>query len=194
MTTAPTSAPDPVLTLLDAERAHFLAQVARIPVARQARRPAPDRWSVAEIVEHVARIDLGVAKLLAVRTAEPRTASAEELADAALTPEKVARVRSRAERFEAPDRVCPTGTLTPEAALARLADARAALKAAYASADPAVLDGAVYPHPVIGPLTVRGWFLLAAHHDARHAQQVEELAELAPDGAPDVSPDVARHR
>jgi hypothetical protein len=64
--------PTPVLTLLDAERAHFLAQVARIPTARQAERLAPERWSVVEIVEHVARVDRGVAKLLAIRSAEPR--------------------------------------------------------------------------------------------------------------------------
>jgi hypothetical protein len=174
-----TPAPDAVLALLATERAHFLAQVARIPVARQAQRPTPDRWSVAEIVEHVARIDLGVAKILAVHSATPRTATADELAAAQLTSDKIARVRSRAERFEAPDRVRPSGTLAPEAALTQLAGARAALQAAYAAADPAVLDGAVHPHPVIGPLTLRGWFALAAHHDARHAQQLAELADLA---------------
>lgn len=175
--TPPTTAPEPVLTLLDAERAHFLAQVARIPVARQAQRPMPERWSVAEIVEHVSRIDLGVAKILALRSAEPRTATPEQLAAAELTPEKIARVRSRAERFEAPDRVRPTGMLAPEAALAQLGSARESLRAAYAAADPAVLDGTVHPHPVIGPLTLRGWFALAAHHDARHAEQIAELAE-----------------
>lgn len=174
---SPDASADAVLALLDAERAHFLAQVARIPVARQSGRPAPDEWSVVEIVEHVARVDRGVARILALRGAEPRTATAQELAAAALTPDKVARVRSRAERFEAPERVRPTGALDPEAALAQLADARAALKAAYAAADPAVLDGAVHEHPVIGPLTLRGWFGMAAHHDARHAQQVAERAD-----------------
>jgi hypothetical protein len=168
-------APDSVLTLLDAERAHFLAQVARIPTARQAERFAPERWSVVEIVEHVARVDRGVAKLLAIRSAERRLATPAELSAAALTPEKIARVRSRAERFEAPERVRPTGTLAPETAFAQLAEARAALTAAYVAADPAVLDGAVHPHPVIGPLTRRGWLQLAAHHDARHAQQIAEL-------------------
>ena len=167
---------DPVLALMDAERANFLAEVARVPTERQARRATPDRWSVAEIVEHVARIDFGVAKILAMHVAQPRPVAPEVLAAAQLTPEKVARVRDRAERIEAPDRVRPTGELTPEAALAQLAQAREALKAVYVSADPAVLDGAVHAHPVIGPLTLRGWFQLAAHHDARHAQQIAELA------------------
>ncbi|GLC24937.1 DinB family protein [Roseisolibacter agri] len=180
--TQPTTTSDPVLALMDAERASFLAEVARVPAARQAERTAPDRWSVAEIVEHVARIDFGVARILGMHAAQPRPATPEVLAAAQLTPEKVARVRSRAERIEAPDRVRPTGELAPEAALAQLAQAREALKAVYVSADPAVLDGVVHEHPVIGLLTLRGWFQLAAHHDARHAQQVAELAtELARD-------------
>lgn len=185
--TSPTAA-DAVIALLDEERANFLAQVARVPVARQAQRPSPDRWSVAEIVEHVARIDAGVAKILALRGAEPLTATAEQLAAAELTPERVARVRSRAERLEAPERVRPTGTVAPEAALAQLTSARAALRAAYAAADPAVLDGAVHPHPILGPLTLRAWFLLAAHHDARHAQQIAEIADMMHRATLEVAP------
>jgi hypothetical protein len=174
--TVPGPARDSLLTLLETERVHFLAQVARVPIERQAERPAPDRWSVAEIVEHVARVDRGVAKLLALHSAAPRPVPSAEGAAAVLTAEKIARVRSRTERFEAPERVRPTGALAPDAALAHLAEARAALTAAYVAAAPAVLDGAVHPHPVIGPLTLRGWLQLAAHHDARHAQQVAELA------------------
>ncbi len=171
---------DPMLALLDAERANLLAQVARIPVTRHAERSAPGCWSVTDIVEHLARIDRGVARLLALRSTEPLTATAEELAAARMTPEKVARVRDRAERIEAPERVRPTGALTPEVALAQLTDARAALKAAYVAADPAILDGAVHAHPVVGLLTLRAWLLLTAHHDARHAQQIAELADAKP--------------
>lgn len=165
-----------LISLLDRERADFLAQVALVPVERRSQRPAPERWSVAEIVEHVARIDTGVAKLLALKSGEPPTATPEQLAEGCLTPERAARVRSRDERITAPERVRPTGTLSSEEALAQLAQARAALRAAFLAADPAVLDGAVYPHPIIGLLTLRAWVELLAHHDARHAQQVAELA------------------
>ena len=180
-----TETADPVLALLDRDRASFLSQLARVPAESRALRPAPDRWSALEVVEHVARIDRRVAMLVAVRTAEPRPAAADALAAAVLTPEKVARVRDRAERFVAPERVRPTGALAPAAVLEELTEARAALVAAYVEADPAVLDGTVHPHPVIGPLTLRSWFALAAHHDARHAQQLAEIAGAfaAPAGA-----------
>jgi hypothetical protein len=166
-----------VLALLDRERAAFLAQVSRVPGPRQAERPGPDRWSVAEIVEHVARIDTGVAKALAVKSAEPLSATPGQLAEARMTPGKAARIRGRDERVEAPERVRPTGTLSPEAALEQLAQARAALKAAFLATDATALDGVVHPHILIGPLTLRAWVEFAAHHDARHAEQVAELAE-----------------
>jgi hypothetical protein len=33
--------------------------------------------------------------------------------------------------------------------------------------------------PLIGPITVRGWVELVAHHDARHALQIAEIAAQA---------------
>lgn len=166
-----------VIVLLDQERAGFLAQVSRVPAARQTERPRPDRWSVAEIVEHMARIDTGVARVLAAKSVEPATATPEELARGRMTPAMAARIRSREERVEAPDRVRPSGTLTPDAALAMLAQARAALRDAVLAADPAVLESRMHPHVVIGPMTLRAWVEFAAHHDARHAQQVAEVAD-----------------
>jgi hypothetical protein len=177
MTTAGTDATDMILALLDRERRAFLAEVDRVPAARRGERPSPDVWSVVDVIEHVWRVDIGVTRILALRTREPVAASAEELAAAQLTPEKIGWVRGRAERVTAPDRVQPTATLSFDEALAQLTSARDALVAAYRGADAALLDGAIFPHPFVGPLTVRGWFELTAHHEARHARQIAELAE-----------------
>jgi len=36
-------------------------------------------------------------------------------------------------------------------------------------------------HPVLGRLTLRGWFEFVAHHEARHAEQIAEIVgALAP--------------
>jgi hypothetical protein len=138
---------------------------------------------VAEILEHVARVDGGVVKIMAIRAAEPLTATSEELEHARLTVQRVGWVRNRETRVQAPDRVLPSGTLSIESALEQLATTRAALRAAYLSANPAVLDGAIHPHPFLGPITVRGWVELAAHHDARHVRQVAEIAAAWADAA-----------
>jgi hypothetical protein len=174
MATAPDS--DPLVALLDRERAAFLAAVARVPAARRPDRPAPDRWSALEVAEHVARVDGGVARLIAMKAAEPPLPP-EQCEEARLSPGRAEAVRARAERIEAPERVRPAGGLPEAAVLARMEEARAALVAAYRAADPAVLDGHTWPHPLFGPITLRGWVELAAHHDARHARQLDEIAE-----------------
>lgn len=164
-----------ILALLARERSGFLAAVARVSAGPHSAGATPGRWSLAEIVEHVARVDRGIARLLVLRAAQPQPADAAEIADARMTPRKVALLRDRAERMEAPDRVRPKGVSLDEA-LALLGTAREELLAAYREADPATLDGQLFPHLLLGPLTLRGWVELAAHHDARHAQQVAELA------------------
>jgi hypothetical protein len=181
-----TTATDDLRSLLARDRAALLAEAERVPRARWAERPAPDRWSIVEILEHVARIDTGVAKLLALRAADPRPAPPDELEAARLTPRRVALVRAPSQRFEAPERVRPTGAVAPDDAVEHLARARAALVAAYEAADPATLDGSVHAHPFLGPITLRGWVELSAHHDARHARQLAALADAwgaGPSGA-----------
>ena len=166
-----------LFSLLDRERANFLAQFERVPVARRADRPGADAWSAVEIAEHVARVEAGVARLLTSRATVPLTATPAELADAQLTAAKIATVRTRDVKLSAPERTHPTGTLAPGMAIAQLAAAHDGLRETFGATADAVLDGAVHPHPFIGLLTLRAWVALVAHHDARHAQQLSEVAD-----------------
>ena len=166
----------PVLELLDAERAALLASVSRIPASLRARRPAPERWSVAEVLEHLARVERGVAKLLTLRGQE-ETPAAVALGEAQLDATRIARLRNRSERIEAPSRIQPEGAFGPAEALQALADSRTALRAAIQAAHAAAFDGVTHSHPVLGVLTLRGWACFVAHHEARHAAQVDEIAE-----------------
>lgn len=177
---APASA-DPVLALLARERAALLDAVASVPPERRDACPDPARWSVAQVLEHLARVERGVHRLLQLRLAEPAPADAAQLAEARANGARLVLVRDRGRRIEAPERVCPRDGLEAAAALARLADERGALETAYAAADDALLDGSVYPHPVFGLLTLRDWTAFVAHHEARHAAQIAELG--APDDA-----------
>ena len=165
-----------VITLLDAERRHFLDAVESVPMARRGFRRSPDTWSVNDIVEHVAQLDVVVTKLIVLCASDQLTATPDEIAAARLDPARRAAVRDRTRKLEAPERVRPRGNVAPEDVLAHLAGARAALKDAYAAADPALLDTGIRDHPFLGPLTISGWVELLSHHDARHAMQIAELA------------------
>ena len=164
-----------VRRLLEAERANLLERVGRVPEAARAKQPAPGRWSVVDVLEHLARVETGVAKLLTVRGKE-RPAAPADTAGAQLTPERIASVRDRGARIEAPERIRPAGGVSYAEALRKLWEARGAFLAAVDAADPEALDEQVYPHPVLGPLTLRGWVEFVAHHEARHADQVAEIA------------------
>ena len=171
----PAGATDTIIQRLDTDRAALLAIANSIPAERCTERPRPECWSIAEVLEHVANVDTGVARMIARGATQPLTATAAELEAARLSQERASWVRNRETRVQAPERVRPTGRLTMEQALGRLAEGREGLKQAYLAADPAVLDGAVFPHPILGSITVRGWVELTAHHDARHAKQIAEI-------------------
>jgi len=173
--TQPTDSVPALLALLTVEREQLLALFAAIPAEQRARANSTGGWSAAQIVEHVARVEGNVARVIDKGAALPHTATVEEQQAGLLTATRIRWVRDRTTKVEAPERVRPAEGLSPDEALAQLHVSRAALLEAFTGADPAVLDGILFPHPFIGPLTLRAWVELVAHHDARHAEQLSEL-------------------
>lgn len=174
--------PEALLALLETERARLLAEVARVPEALRAHELVPGAWSVAQVVEHVSRVDGGVAKLIGMAcagTLRAPNADPSAIVRAPMPARMEALVRDRSNRLEAPERVRPSDGLSPEAAMAQLMAVREGLIDAFRNAPPAVLDEAAFPHPYFGPLTLRVWVELSAYHDARHAHQLSELADAA---------------
>jgi hypothetical protein len=174
--TQPVSSREEIEELLARERAGFMAQFGRVAEARRAVRPAAGGWSAAEVVEHVARVEAGVAKMLQKGATMPLTTTAEAAA-AQITPRKIAIVRDRSAKVEAPARTHPEGDVTGATAITALLRSREAMLAAFHETDARVLDGITFPHPFVGPLTLRAWVELIAHHDARHAAQIAEIAD-----------------
>lgn len=178
------------IELLAAERAALAAAVARVPTELQSRALAPGRWSIVEVVEHLTRVETGVARLLLKRGRPGETGplpQGKSLADLQLTPERIAHLRDRAHRIEAPERVRPSGTAEPAAAWRALEAARGELLRAFAAADPDALDNAVHDHAILGPMVLRDWVTFVAHHEARHCAQVAEIADALVASESDVS-------
>jgi len=179
--TQPTTSAAMLLALLHYERANLLTQFESIPealrVVSSGNGESESGWSAAQIIEHCARVEGNVARMIAKGPEMPRTATDDELQAAVLTERTIGWVRERTTKVEAPERVRPTGTLNADASMAQLQASRAALLEAFATADNAVLDGVAFPHPFLGPLTLRSWVELTAHHDARHAAQMAELVK-----------------
>ncbi|HUQ47727.1 MAG TPA: DinB family protein [Gemmatimonadaceae bacterium] len=167
-----------ILARLQAEREGLVLRLSGIPTASRNRRPSPNRWSVAEVLEHLVRLETGLTKLLTLRGQQPPAPETPAPGESSrMTPALGRLVRDRSKHIEAPERVLPAGAMTADEALPQLQSARGGMLAAFATANADALDQLTHPHPVFGPLTLRSWVALAADHEARHAEQISEIAE-----------------
>lgn len=136
-------------------------------------KPAPDRWSVAECLEHVILVEnriLGRISELAQGPADTSKRSAFEGRDDSLAQI----IAGRVDRFPAPEMLYPSGRwpldrLLPEFQAAR---GRSLDLAARMDAD---LRRRFFPHPVYGDLDSYQWLLLIPAHGERHRAQAEEV-------------------
>ena len=168
-----------VFVLLDESRDALRAAVARVPAEARPRRPAADRWSVNEVIEHLALVE--------ARFAAQVSAAIDQARAAGLGPERDPRVpldatlrrrlADRTERRQAPEGAVPTGTLDEQAARAALERAYETFRTALIDADGLALGTVYAEHRRWGPLTAYQWAEVLAGHAKRHAQQIAEVAE-----------------
>lgn len=141
--------------------------------------PAPGRWSVAEVLEHLALVESSIAKLIAKRGAEGREAGVgpETQTRTVLYTLDSARVLDRREPTTAHERVSPRGgLLDADAAWAALTKAQAGVREAVIGVDGLALGEITYPHRTLGTLDLYQWITFTATHEMRHIAQIREIA------------------
>lgn len=175
------SAPDPHLSaderarlvdMLEASRSATEALAAQAMGDRWAEKPAEDRWSVGEVIEHLAlaeeRLFGMVHAALGSEPAADWTTVAGQGIDGLVT-----MVQDRSQKFQAPDELSPTGEAGRADVLARYAAARVkTLDFVRATQLP------VKQHTATGPpgtMNVHQWLALVAAHNLRHNKQIEEV-------------------
>lgn len=163
---------------LDRARTDLRAAVDSVPADRRQERPGADRWSVAEVLEHLSLVEARIAAMLAraIEAAKAAGVAAETSRTSVLTQLDAARVANRGQRFTAAENAAPTGRIDADAAWIRLGETRAALEAALRSGDGLALETITEPHRRLGPLNVYQWVIFAGGHESRHAEQIREIA------------------
>jgi hypothetical protein len=163
---------------IDRTRTRLLSAVEGLSEEQQAFSPAPDRWSVAELVEHLSIVEGNV-----VRVLDKLLGKAEESGEAPVTPDVFDPVsieefveRARVVKYEAPERIRPVGLPLADS-LSRLKDSRAALHALRPRVECADGRALRFPHPAWGPLDLYQWLLFVGAHEDRHLAQIEALKE-----------------
>lgn len=163
----------------DAQRNDLLSAVSPLPLERWTEHPAAGRWSVVELFEHLYRVEHSCARVIAKAVAGAREAghSMETDTHSMLGTLDAFGLRDRTRRLDAPERVVPTGTWTPEEAREKLAASHEELHEAIRAGDGLALGSIYQTHARLGDIDLYRWILFVAEHEARHVQQAVEIAE-----------------
>ena len=167
--------PEKQLFLIDhlAESARAFAQsVSTVDPIHWAKRPAPDRWSVSEIAEHVLIIDTRVAHLTSTLDEWPE--ENYDLENSARKDQLILSIaEDRSTRIEAPEQVRPSGALTSTEFSERFPSVQGQLTNVIKS-NAGLLRGRFKAHPFLKKLDGYQWLLVCSCHRRRHLHQAEE--------------------
>jgi hypothetical protein len=168
-----------LLSHLEENRAALHAAVDTVPSSLRETRPATDRWSVAEVLEHLGRVEEQLTRLLAAKLAEARMTGTlgPERESGRITDSLDRLVLDRRRRITAGDRVLPRGEMDAATALATLDKTLADLRELVVSHDGLSLGAVSHPHPTLGVLDAYQWVTFIGSHEARHAAQIREIGQ-----------------
>jgi hypothetical protein len=167
-----------VLTRLDHARATLRGAIDAIPPAMQRQRPAPDRWSAAEVLEHLTLVEriFGGRIVKAIDEARAAGLSTEAHPRAPLPDPVERRMADRVNKRQAPETAHPSGAIDVATGWATLEGHHATLRAALTGCDGLALSQVTLDHPFFGTMTVYQWVELMAAHEGRHTEQIKEIA------------------
>ena len=168
-----------LLNHLEDNRAALHAALEAVPSSLPETHPAADRWSVAEVLEHLGRVEEQLTRLLAAKLAEARLTGAlgPERESGPIADSLGDLLLDRRRRITAGDRVLPRGEMDAATALATLDRTRTKLRDLVLSHDGLSLGAVSHPHPAFGALDGYQWFAFIGSHEARHAAQIREIGE-----------------
>jgi hypothetical protein len=170
---------DQLVDYVTLQRMALLDAVFTVPESRRDQQVPTGIWSIAEVLEHLHRVESGIARLLARTIERGRDKIPPEQETGSLLDRLDAYELLRRDRhMQAPDQVSPRGQYTAAQGLAALAASREALLTAVRSGDGLALGELTFAHPLLGSLDLYQWILFVGQHEARHAEQIAEIGRV----------------
>jgi len=162
------------LKSLQATHDAFLQSISGLSEKQWTFKPAPDRWSVAEVSEHITVSESTLFGLVQKTVAGPATP--DKRSEVKVTDEQILQmVPDRSHKAQAPEFLQPTGRWATRDELTKtFEDARKAT-IDYVKTTPDDLRDHFEAHPKLGPMDAYQWILLISAHSERHTKQIEEV-------------------
>jgi uncharacterized damage-inducible protein DinB len=163
------------LKSLQATHDKFLQSIAGLSEKQWTFKPGPDRWSVAEVAEHITVSEstiLGlIQKQVMASPAAPEKREQVKGKDEMI----LQRMPDRSHKAQAPEILRPTGRWPTEADLTKTFEESRKVTMDYVRTTNDDLRDHFFDHPVFGTMDGYQWLLLLTSHSARHTAQIEEV-------------------
>lgn len=160
------------LALLESSKKGVLAATKGLSEAQWNFKPAPDKWSIAECMEHIAAAEDFIRGNITENVMKAPAAPDRDIAkiDAGI----LTGVPDRTTKFQAPEPIKPTNRFgSPDAAIKHFVESRA--KTEEYLKNTADLRGHAVDSPVGGKWDAYEFILLIGAHSERHTKQIEEV-------------------
>jgi hypothetical protein len=142
-------------------------------------RPDGEKWSIQEIVEHIATVYEGTGRICAKLVSGAKACG--KVGDGNINLSQGFGEKSHViagMKVEAPERVHPTGNIPVEASITKIRETELFFDTLRADLESFDLSEHTYPHPFFGQTTAAEWLVLAGGHAERHTKQIEALKQL----------------
>lgn len=155
-------------------RDNLLRATGGLSPAQMQFKPAADRWSVAECLEHIITVENRVFEGISSAVAQPAADASKRSAYDGRDDELVQTVTDRTSRRQAPEAVRPSSRWAHDQLIREFLAARERTLGFAASTDCDPRQH-FFPHRAFGELDCYQWLLLLAGHGDRHRAQIEEV-------------------
>lgn len=158
-------------------RQSFLDAIKGLSEAQWKYKAGPDRWSIAEVAEHIAVSEETLFNLVTGRLMQ--TPAAPEKKEAAKGKESLIRasITNRSVKAQAPEMLKPTNRWATQEELVKAFNASRGKTISYIKETQDDLRSHFYAHPVFKDIDAYQWLIFISGHSARHTAQIIEVKE-----------------
>ena len=159
---------------LNETRDAFLATFHGVSEEQACFKPAPDRWSICDCVEHLAVAETGLLRRLSEDSASAEAPPTSREREMAILNSNGG---NRDQKAKSPERACPTGRFGSLAEATKQFVACRGRTIDYVMACNDDLRMRTTTHPLIGPMNCMELLAFIIVHPLRHAQQILEIKQ-----------------
>ena len=163
------------LKSLQATHDAFLQSISGLSEKQWTFKPAPDRWSIAEVSEHIT-VSEGMILQLVQSKIMTGPATPEKRAEVKVTDVKILTlIPDRSHKVQAPDFLKPTGRFATREETVKAFEQARKTTMDYVQTTNDDLRDHFAPHPMLGMMDAYQYILLISAHSERHTKQIEEV-------------------